>query len=414
MMKRIVSALALGVGCVGAASAAELRMSWWGGDGRHIATQKALEHCGGKLGHKVKPEFTGFEGYLERLSTQLAGGTEADVMQVDWPWLQQFSRDDAGFADLNQYAETIDLSQWGADKLAPATINGKLNGAPVSMTGAIYFFNQQVFETYGLSLPGSWEDLAAAAKAMNPDGAYPLDAAKVILTFMVESFAAQSSGVEFVDPATGEPAWTQQDLVTALNHYQWMVDQGIVRPWRMAAAAGNIEIFDDPAWGEGKIGGTMFWDSTYSKFNDPIRAGRLAPVPPLRIAGAKMDGVYKKPSMLFAVSKNSRDPKAAASVIDCLLNDPEAVLILGDSRGLPASAVALQTLDAAGRLGAPNVEAARIVAEASGPVMSPLIEHPAVQEILRNAIEEFAYGRLTAEEAADQILNDLRRALRRL
>ncbi|MDD2868313.1 ABC transporter substrate-binding protein [Neomegalonema sp.] len=414
MTRTIFGAFALSLGFVGAASSAELRMSWWGGDGRHVATQEALKYCGGKLGHSVKPEFAGFEGYLERLSTQLAGRTEADILQVDWPWLHQFSRDGSGFADLRELADSIDLDQWNEGQLAPVTLNGKLNGAPVSVTGAIPFFNVEAFRRHGLDLPKTWEDLAAAARVMNPEGAWPYDATKVILMFTIESLTAQASGLEFVDPETGEIAWTKEDLVKALNHYRWMVDQGILRPWRTAAAVGNVEVFDDPAWGEGRVGGTLFWDSTYSKFNDPIREGHLEPVPPMRIEGAKTDGLYKKPSMVFAVSRNSRDPKAAAQVIDCLLNDPEAIRILGVSRGLPASAVARRTLEEAGQLGAANVEAARIVAEATGPAMSPLIEHPAVQEVFLTNIEEFAYGRVTAEEAADRILSDLRRALRRL
>lgn len=397
-----------------ALQAADLRVSWWGGDSRHVATQEALTYCAGKLGHNIKPEFMGFEGYLERLSTQLAGGTEADILQVDWPWLSQFSADGTGFADLREYADVIDLGQWSDDQLALTERDGKLNGLPVSMTGAIYYFNQALFENAGLPLPESFEDLAAAAKAMNPEGVYPFDATKVILMFMIESFAAQSSGKEFIDPETGEIAWTEEDLVRALNQYQWMVDNGILRSWKDAAAVGNVEIFDDPAWGQGKIGGTLFWNSTYAKFNDPLTVGQLVPVKQLKIEGAQDDGVYKKPSMAFAVSAHSKEPKAAAEVINCLLNDPEAVLILGDTRGLPASKVALETLSKAGKISPVQEESARIVAESTGPAMSPLIEHPSVQEVLRDSIEEFAYGSMTAEETAETIITGLERALRRM
>lgn len=36
-----------------------------------------------------------------------------------------------------------------------------------------------------------------------------------------------------------------------------MMDQDIIRPWRVAAA-GEIESFDRPAWSSGKIGGALF------------------------------------------------------------------------------------------------------------------------------------------------------------
>jgi len=396
------------------ASAADLRMSWWGGDGRHVATQKALEYCTTKTGHKVKAEFAGFEGYLEKLTTQMAGSTEADIIQVDWPWLFQFSKGGEGFVDLKQVSGDLDLTQWSDSQLAPATIAGKLNGVPVSVTGATYYFSDEIYKKAGLEMPKSWDDLAAAAKKMNPNGVYPFDSTRVILMLMVEAFAAQISGQEFVKPGTNELAWTAEDIAGALKHYQWMVDNGIVRSAKDAAGVGNVEIFDDPAWVSGKIGGTYFWDSTYSKYDDPLTVGKLIPSAPLQIPGAKNDGVYKKPSMVFAISKHSKDPKAAAQVLNCLLNDKDAVLILGDSRGLPASAIALKTLEEAGKLTAERLNGAKIVAEATGPVMSPLIEHPSVQELFKDVIEQFAYGQLTAEEAGEEMVDGLTKALRRL
>ncbi|MGF9564539.1 ABC transporter substrate-binding protein [Neorhizobium sp. JUb45] len=416
--KSIYAALSLSLAAsavaTSAASAADLRMSWWGGDGRHVATQKALDYCTTKTGHKVKAEFMGFEGYLEKLTTQMAGSTEADIIQVDWPWLYQFSKDGSGFADLKEFAGELDLTQWNDSQLAPAIMSGKLNGVPVSVTGATYYFNEEIYKKAGLAAPKSWDDLAAAAKKLNPEGIYPFDSTRVILMLMVEAFAAQISGKEFVKPGTNELDWTADDIAGALKHYQWMVDNGIVRSAKAAAGVGNVEIFDDPAWGSGKIGGTYFWDSTYSKYNDPLKVGKLIPAAPLKIAGAKSDGVYKKPSMVFAVSKHSKDPKAAAQVVNCLLNDKDAILILGDSRGLPASAIAKATLEQAGKLTPERLDGAKIVADATGPVMSPLIEHPSVQEVFKDVIEQFAYGQLTAEEAGEEIVNGLTKALRRL
>ncbi len=416
--KSILAALSLSLAAsvvaTSVASAADLRMSWWGGDGRHVATQKALDYCTTKTGHKVKPEFMGFEGYLEKLTTQMAGSTEADIVQVDWPWLFQFSKDGGGFADLKQFAGELDLTQWNDSQLAPAIIDGKLNGVPVSVTGATYYFNDEIYKKAGLETPKSWEDMAAAAKKLNPDGIYPFDSSRVILMLMVEAFAAQISGKEFVKPGTNELDWTAEDIAGALKHYQWMVDNGIVRSAKDVAGVGNVEIFDDPAWGSGKIGGTFFWDSTYSKYDDPLKVGSLVPAAPLKIEGAKFDGVYKKPSMVFAISKHSKDPKASAQVINCLLNDKDAILILGDSRGLPASAIGKSTLEGAGKLTPERLNGAKIVADATGPVMSPLIEHPSVQEVFKDVIEQFAYGQLTAEEAGEEMVDDLGRALRRL
>src|SRR5262245_56877757 len=144
-MKKLLIVLLATAAAANSAGAAQLRMSWWGGDSRHVATQAALKACGEKYGHTSQPEFTGFDGHQEKLTTQIAGGTEADIMQVNWPWLPLLSKSGDGFADLNQFADVIDLKQWSADLLKTGTVKGKLNGIPVSMTGRVFYLNETLF-----------------------------------------------------------------------------------------------------------------------------------------------------------------------------------------------------------------------------------------------------------------------------
>ena len=59
-MKKTLTALATLMALTATASAADLRMSWWGGDSRHKVTQEALKSCGAKYGHTIQPEFSGW------------------------------------------------------------------------------------------------------------------------------------------------------------------------------------------------------------------------------------------------------------------------------------------------------------------------------------------------------------------
>ncbi|OYW75557.1 MAG: hypothetical protein B7Z26_10995, partial [Asticcacaulis sp. 32-58-5] len=75
-----------------------LRMSWWGGASAHKATLNALQRFEKRHPHiRVRGEYTGFTGHLERLTTQIAGNTAPDVMQINWYWQTLFSRDGEGF-----------------------------------------------------------------------------------------------------------------------------------------------------------------------------------------------------------------------------------------------------------------------------------------------------------------------------
>ncbi len=62
----------------------ELRFAWWGGNDRHEATLAAIKLFEAQNpGVTVKGEYMGWDGYLERLTTQIGSGSEPDIMQID-------------------------------------------------------------------------------------------------------------------------------------------------------------------------------------------------------------------------------------------------------------------------------------------------------------------------------------------
>ena len=126
----LAAALAFWVGVTPAAHAQEpltRRFSGWGGAARHEATLKAIAAFEAKNPNvKIKAEYMGFNGYLERLSTQIAGGSEPDIMQINWAWLSTFSKTGEGFYDLNQSKAVMDLAQFSAADLKTGLVNSKL------------------------------------------------------------------------------------------------------------------------------------------------------------------------------------------------------------------------------------------------------------------------------------------------
>lgn len=395
----------------GAVQAEDLRMSWWGGDARHAQTREALAVCGEKHGHAVAAEFTGWAGHQERITTQIAGRTEADIMQINWPWLPLFSPDGTGFADLRQHADTIDLSQWTDEQLAGGEMNGVLNGLPVAETGRVYFFNKTVFDAANLPLPATWDEVRAAAGKLG-DGVTPFEAQGLNAIFLVSTTVTQMTGKDLIDPETTTVAWTPEELAAGIRFYLSLVEDGTIRSWQQVASEGNIELFEMRPWAEGRIAGTYEWDSAYAKYADPLGDQELVPVPMLQVEGAVNDGTYRKPSMLFAISARSQHPKAAAQIIDCLLNDADAIDILSDSRGIPASRTAAERLAAEGLIDANVVAAHDLVQQGQGPVPSPLSEHPKVRGIFGDYLEAVAYDQIGPDDAAAEMIDEIDRALR--
>lgn len=73
----LCAALPVGAAFSHSADAAEIRISWWGGNQRHEATLAAInafQKANPTI--TVKAEYAGWDGYLSRLSTQMAGGQD--------------------------------------------------------------------------------------------------------------------------------------------------------------------------------------------------------------------------------------------------------------------------------------------------------------------------------------------------
>ena len=101
---------------------AKLSFSWWGNDDRHQATQNAIDafnaaHAGAI---EVTGEPSGFGNLEETFATRYAGGTAADVMTVNYPWVIQYSPNGEGFYDLDQVKDIFDFSQYDEGLFANA------------------------------------------------------------------------------------------------------------------------------------------------------------------------------------------------------------------------------------------------------------------------------------------------------
>jgi oligogalacturonide transport system substrate-binding protein len=418
----VVCTLLLSTSLVGvpafAADKVTIRMSWWGGDSRHKATVSAIKIFQEKYPHiTVKAEYTGWAGHLEKLTTQIAGGTEADLMQVNWNWLSIFSKKGDGFADLNNFDDIIDLSQWDQALLSAGSMENKLNGLPVSATGRVFMLNKTTYQKAGIEAPNTWDALIAAAATFQEklgSEYFPFDATPQNAWLMTVLIATQKTGKSFIDPDTQKVAWTKAELAEALAFFQNLVDKRVLKSLKAGAAEGQVWLHEKKEWMEGKLAGSYEWDSTFFKYSNVIKQGELVPVRTLMTKNAVSEGIFRKPSMTFAISKNSKHPKEAAMLLDFLLNDPEGIRTLGATRGIPASKKA-EALLVKEKLIAPELLAAHdIIVKGEAPQVSPYFEHFKLQDLYEGTMEELAYNKIGVDQAAEKLINEGNRILKRL
>lgn len=399
----------------------ELRMSWWGGNTRHQVTLKALEEFHkANPNIKVKAEYTGWEGHLSRLTTQIAGKTEPDVMQTNWNWLPIFSKDGNGFYDLNQVNGPLDLSQFDADSLLVTSVNGKLNAIPVSMTARTFYYNNETWKQAGLEYPKTWDELMQSGQVFNQKlGAqyYPMALEHMDILALVASYMTQKHNVAIVDEQNKKFNYTDAQWVEFFNVYKQLVDNHVIPSSKYYASFGKNNLYEMKPWIAGEWGGTYMWNSTITKYSDNLKAPaklELGPYPMLE--GATDAGLFFKPSLMFSIGKSSKHPKEAAILINFLLNHEKGVEVLGLERGVPLSKAGFAQLTASGVIqdGDVAVEGLRLAQSLPHTIsISPYFDDPQMVELFRNSIQYIDYGQKSVDDTAMDFKRQGERILKR-
>ena len=145
-----------------------IRFSWWGGESRHKATLEAVDAFMKEYPWiTVECEYSAWDGWQDKVATQLAGGTAPDLMQINWNWLYQYSGDGSKFVDLNQYSDIISLENFPEVNLEAMTVAGKLQGVPISVTSKLFMWQKTSFDKAGIEIPKTWDELRSVSKQVS-------------------------------------------------------------------------------------------------------------------------------------------------------------------------------------------------------------------------------------------------------
>ncbi|WP_294350211.1 ABC transporter substrate-binding protein [uncultured Clostridium sp.] len=85
-----------------------ISFSWWGDENRYDKTMEAIKLFESKYPNiKVKEQFGEWAGFKKRMNMKIAGNDEPDLMQINYDWLENYSKDGKGFYNLNYTQDDI-------------------------------------------------------------------------------------------------------------------------------------------------------------------------------------------------------------------------------------------------------------------------------------------------------------------
>lgn len=379
-------------------SSVPVSVSWWGNDPRHEYMIDGLRRFeNNNPGIRIEYSYAVWNGYENRYQMLMRSHNNADVMQINYAWLTQYSDDGSGYYDLSLLSDVIDFENFTDADIATGMRNGVLNALPTAYNTSCFFYNGDIYESYGLEAPSTWDDLFVAADRMRDDGMYPLGMIYKHVFLVLNAWFEQNYDSQLFNDS-GNYIGNETDIRNMLEFLGELVNNQVLMP---------PSEFEVPYFGSGSIAGVSCWASDSQRYcselvdNDiPVIVGDF-----LGNGNDSESGWYIKPATMFAISSSCENPSEAGEVLNYLLNSPEFIMLQGTERGIPVSVTALETLTNSGELSGVEYESGQIIRNNmdSMVLINPMLENADVQDAFKTYADMYLYGEVTLDEAAAQL-----------
>ena len=384
----------------------ELSFSWWGNDERHEYTLAAIKEFEAQHPDiNVVCHYSDWSGYQMRSDVQMASNTEADVMLINYAWIQQYSPNGDKYYDINALSDYIDLSNFSKEELDFGIQKKKLNALPTALNTQTVYINKSIYKKYGLDIPQTWDDYFKAAKVMNGE-VYPIAMVSKSLWFFTIAYAEQQLGKQFMT-IDGTLNFTPEDIEVMIDFYCRLINEKVIP---------QPEYFDSLKVSTGEYAGTLAWVSDASSHcNKAIENGYEIVIADYPIGNSAHlgDGWYAKPATMYAISANTDHPKEAALLLDFLLNSNEMAKLQGVEKGVPVSTAARQCLEDNDMLTGIQYEAFLKMNKNSDSLamVSPYLEDADMIDEFRNACNVVLFDKGNVKQQANDLYQKFKKDL---
>ncbi len=389
-----------------------LRFAWWGGDERTAATLEVIKQFEALHPNiTIEAEYGSSDGYHDKLSTQLASGTAADIVQVDPETFPTYVDTSDYFVNYMDY--DFDLSNFDEAYIS-LSINGRYDGKqlglPSGIAGPMMLVNQDLADAIGIDFTQdyTWDDLITWGQKVRQydDSMYLLCTNKDYVTnLVVYNYLKQLTGKTIFNKADMTMNLTEEQLAQIFDYVQMLYDEGVCAPANYAAAYSGDNLQSDPNWIDGKYVCAFSYISTMDVMiaaNDDgnYSVGNL-PV----MDGALNNGWTANCPQVFAITKSCEHPEAAIAFMDYFFNNETAMETLACTRSVPPTGKAREICQANGSLSELAMNAANIASAMGGLTPDSIASSQEGKQIVMDAVEEIAYGANTPEDAAGNTIS---------
>ncbi|WP_309084608.1 ABC transporter substrate-binding protein [Chelativorans sp.] len=391
-----------------------LRGAWWGSNDRTERTLAVGELYRKKTGVVFEGEGAGWADYWPRLATQVSGGNAPDIVQQNHSTISEYARRDI-LLPLDEYVGNgLDISDFDKSQIDAGTVDGKFYGVSLGYAAFGMIVNAKSWEDAGVELPNldtTWDEFermaAEVTRAAGRPNHYGIQDGSGVVGAL-QNWVRQRGKDLYT--AEGKLGYSEEDAADWFALWARLRESGACPPADLQALDQlNIETamltLGHAAMSYGYANQLVGYQAVNK---DP-----LALVPPPMENGDRSHGIYLQPAQFFSIARTTADPDLAVDFVNFFVRDPEAALVLGVERGMPASAkireLLIPKLDEDSRKMAEYLE---LVGPVGGP-MPPAPPEGATEmnATLKRISEEVGFGQSSPQEGARALFAEADRVL---
>lgn len=265
MKKRIISLLTILtmlatmlVGCGASEEAVEAETAtaksvtiwyYWETEGHQIALDKIIQDYNASQDvYEVTAKYVPFADFKKQLSIGASADELPDLAILDSP-------DHASYADMGIFADItgkFDVSNYYEGAVNSCTIDGKLYGVPFGVNCLALYYNEDMLNAAGCSVPTTWDELMETAKKLTTD---------TVTGLALCSVQNEEGTFNFV-PWLWSTGATSYDInnengIRALSYFQELVESGVMSKecinWTQRDVmnqfiSGNVAMMENGPW----------------------------------------------------------------------------------------------------------------------------------------------------------------------
>ncbi len=396
-----------------AASSAEedisMRFSWWGSEERHDATLKAIDlYMQDNPGISISAEYGDWSSAYEKLVTQLSSGTAPDIIQINFRWYQELY-ESGSVVDLNTLSDLIDMSGFDTEFLADyCSYHDALIGIPAGVSGLSLLYNKDFFARHNIpeDTVWTWDNLLETGQRVHEED--PNDYLFVCesgeLWQLLFAYVKQHLGKQLIDDDYTINV-TPELFSEAFAYARKMADLGVTEPFETATLYTNVSN-ENPKWISGELGMQLKTIALIARYQELGLDYGVTTLP--TYDGMLDSGVDIEAGTLYAINADSPYIEEAAEFINWMINDEDAILILGETRGTQPTEKGRNILSENGIGDELIAEAVSIAMENASRIVNNSNSLDAEFEAAwESLIDKVMLGQITPEDAGTQLYDNL-------